>query len=301
MIGAPFVQILVKKLSSVTGKFEAVVNNQIDKLILISTDRDLKKSLQTCTEAKNVISKLNSPISLINSVLQNIKNIINIIKNLLKILKTLIKTINKIPLKPLTPILPPIIAPAPAGIVPPGIPLLYPSIGSLSSLNQIVTKANSTINQLESFLDNLTGFINLLSDIIKNISKKLQNIKPLFSTCQQKTLQAKQKNLISSNTPDEYVDINVLIDNIISDLNSEIPINLIENESSYRGYTFEIREIAEEFTSGHVKRRFAVAINPQGIISFQGNPSFATNQQILISELKFLIDNELLNNEVEDN
>jgi len=301
MVGSQFAQSLVKKLSSVVGKFESMVNNQIDKLKLIAQDRDLKQSLQTCNEAKKSIEKLNSPISLINSILKSIKGIIKIIKNLIKILKKLIKTITKIPLKPLTPLTPPLIAPFPAGVIPPGVPLLYPSIGKLVKLNQVSASTTIVISQMESFLDNLSGFINTLSDMIKKITNNLQNIKPLFLECEQKLSIAKIKNIVPSNISDNFQNIDNIIDDIVKDLNSEIPINLIEDELSYRGYSFEIREISEEFTSQNVKRRYAVAINSQGIVAFQGGPSFATNKQILISELKFLIDNELLNNEVEEN
>ena len=40
---------------------------------------------------------------------------------------------------------------------------------------------------------------------------------------------------------------------------------------------------------GSLKRRFAVAKNKQGVIMLEGEKSFSANEQILINELKFYI------------
>jgi hypothetical protein len=298
MIGVAFAQNLVKKLSATVGKFEAISNNQIDKLKLISKDRDLKKSLQTCTEARKSLGHLNSPVSLMNSIIKSLKTLITTAKNLIKILKKVIKTTSAIPVVPLSS---PIPVPFAPGVVAPGIPMIYPTVGSLMSLSQIIANANGMIDKLESFLDNLSGFINTLSDSIKRISKNLQETKPLFNECSVKSSLAKQKNIVSNGSSDEYSTVSATIDSLIKDLNSEIPENLVENETSYRGYTFEVREIPGDYTSQHINKRFAVALNSQGIVVFQSKPSFATDKQILVAELKFMIDNELLNNEVEEN
>lgn len=40
---------------------------------------------------------------------------------------------------------------------------------------------------------------------------------------------------------------------------------------------------------GSLKRRYAVAKNPQGVIILKGEPSFSSSDQILIDELAFYI------------
>ena len=45
----------------------------------------------------------------------------------------------------------------------------------------------------------------------------------------------------------------------------------------------------DNVTIGGLKRRRAIAKNPQGVIMLQGEPSFSSNDQILIDELVFYI------------
>jgi hypothetical protein len=61
--------------------------------------------------------------------------------------------------------------------------------------------------------------------------------------------------------------------------------------NNYKGFTLEI---AEEQTDNKYKRRFAQARNIQGIVVLKGAPSFSSNAQILIDEIKFLIDSNNL-------
>lgn len=59
----------------------------------------------------------------------------------------------------------------------------------------------------------------------------------------------------------------------------------------YRGYTLEIRTDPND--SGIAPRRYAVALDPVGVVILQGTPSFSSNTEILIEELQFRIDNQL--------
>lgn len=59
-------------------------------------------------------------------------------------------------------------------------------------------------------------------------------------------------------------------------------------DTEYKGFTLDVR--SERQPVGSLYRRFAVALNRQGIIALQTTPSFASSEQILIDELKYLID-----------
>lgn len=60
---------------------------------------------------------------------------------------------------------------------------------------------------------------------------------------------------------------------------------------TYRGYTLEIRTDPE--SPAFAPRRYAVALDPVGVVVLQGTPSFSSNTDVLIEELKFRIDNQL--------
>ena len=62
--------------------------------------------------------------------------------------------------------------------------------------------------------------------------------------------------------------------------------NTVDN--SYKGFQLEIR--TESQSVGTLYRRFAIALNRQGVTALKGSPSFASSEQILIDEIKYLID-----------
>lgn len=59
----------------------------------------------------------------------------------------------------------------------------------------------------------------------------------------------------------------------------------------YRGYTIEVR--TDPNSPAVAPRRFAVALDPVGVAVLTGPPSFSSDTDVLIEELKFRIDNQL--------
>ncbi len=68
------------------------------------------------------------------------------------------------------------------------------------------------------------------------------------------------------------------------ELNSQQPAQLEILEVN--GFTFDIET---ENTTNDLKRKRAVAKNPQGIILLRGEYSYSSSEQILINELAFYI------------
>ena len=62
-------------------------------------------------------------------------------------------------------------------------------------------------------------------------------------------------------------------------------------ETSYKGFTFKI---VEEPFSPTVNRKIGQALNSEGIVLLQTDPSFTTDPQVLIEELKLTIDRDNL-------
>jgi hypothetical protein len=58
----------------------------------------------------------------------------------------------------------------------------------------------------------------------------------------------------------------------------------------YRGYTIEIRTVPGNTVA---PQRFAVALDPIGVVVLEGSRSYSSSTQILVEELKFRIDNLL--------
>ena len=63
-----------------------------------------------------------------------------------------------------------------------------------------------------------------------------------------------------------------------------------QNTNIYRGFTFEIK--LDEINTSPYPKRYAQALNIQGIPVLRSDSSFASNPQVLIDQLKFIIDTQ---------
>ena len=68
--------------------------------------------------------------------------------------------------------------------------------------------------------------------------------------------------------------------------------NNIDQPQSYKGFTFEIK--LDEVNTSPYPKRYAQALNIQGVPVLKSDSSFASNPQVLIDQLKFIIDTQNL-------
>ena len=101
-----------------------------------------------------------------------------------------------------------------------------------------------------------------------------------------------------SKTPPQLTPLN---NSLLALEQTQNQVNATPTESTHNGFILEIStyngfilEIVEEQYSPTVKRVKAVAKNAQGIILLQTPPSFTTTPQVLIEELKLIIDSSNL-------
>jgi hypothetical protein len=78
--------------------------------------------------------------------------------------------------------------------------------------------------------------------------------------------------------------------NIINDSTTVSTQELYTNTASYKGLTLEVVFDEEDF--GTLKKRFGKATDRKGVIKAKTLPTFATDNNIILEELKFLIDNQ---------
>lgn len=74
----------------------------------------------------------------------------------------------------------------------------------------------------------------------------------------------------------------------LTDLTNEANEEGVTSVNKINGFTLEVQTI-DQNAVGSLKRRQAVGKNSQGIILVKGDPSFSSNDQILINELAFYI------------
>jgi hypothetical protein len=135
------------------------------------------------------------------------------------------------------------------------------------------TDGSSRLVKIKGQLESGAYYTALAAGIINAIVIILKLVKPLLTKC---GLQ-----------PDEFgEELNrfILQSQTKEDSNTNI---------SYQGFTFEIFEVSLP-NDPTVKRTIAQAINTEGIVALQTEPSFTQNPKILIEELKILIDKDNL-------
>ena len=148
------------------------------------------------------------------------------------------------------------------------------AINDLSDASDRITfdgLGNSKLQQQKDRIDSLVIPIAIFSKIIQNIVTSLNSLDALILLC----------------------NINASLDNL-SDTITETANNQNQaevNDGSYKGFTFQIEEVAYSPT---VNRRKAIALNKQGIPVLETELSFTTNNQTLIDELKLIIDRDNL-------
>lgn len=130
---------------------------------------------------------------------------------------------------------------------------------------------NRAKNGLDTWLDPLSGFDWELYEI--NTQKLLEDLLNRLSNT----------SLVSRN----------LLDNIKTNLNNyKIQINPVQTGlyKARNGVEFLIEVIDDSSSPSIAKRRFAVARNSQGIIVMKGQPSFASDVNVLVREIRFRLD-----------
>lgn len=148
------------------------------------------------------------------------------------------------------------------------------AINDLSDASDRITfdnLGNSKLQQQKDRIDSLVIPIALFSKIVQNIVTLLNSLDALILAC------------------NADVSLDSLSDVITQTANNQIQADV--NDGSYKGFTFQIEEIAYSPT---VNRRKAIALNQQGIPVLETELSFTTNNQTLIDELKLIIDRDNL-------
>jgi CheY-specific phosphatase CheX len=153
-------------------------------------------------------------------------------------------------------------------IIPGAVASALSDVDDLRTLITFTNEGEPKIKKLKTSLDNGLLFIGIASQSLLAIVELLKVIDLLLNKCGKK------------------------VDPINNDLlkNAQAAI-LSPTETSYQGFVFEIIEKPFNQT---LNQKIGVAKNSQDIILLQTEPSFTTNPQVLINELKLIIDRDNL-------
>lgn len=222
-------------------------------------------------------------VKAIDKAITQIQKVVKLINTILKLINTLIK-IYKFVVKILK------LNPTPTA-TPPGIGI---PMGALNTQSDRIAKSNAMVEDLQKLIGMVSFFLDKsvllqINKIRKQILKLLTGLNILYknlAACQYtndpQTLQSIQGGIDSLNN-----NLNTL-DNLFptaKDIEVVLP-------SQYNGYQIDI--IKEEVVDAGVTllRRRVVVANQRGIIQYEGKPTFASKDYILVNEGQYYIDKQ---------
>lgn len=160
-------------------------------------------------------------------------------------------------------------------LIPPPTPIPGSILSSINILKDLEETLLPKINNNKNIISSISTSLDFINSIFINFINLLKSIDKYLVGCK----------VNSSN----FTQLNDYLKIVESNYNT-VQSSKLDNEI-YNGF---VLEIVEENYTPTVKRIKAVAKNSQGIILLQTPLSFTTEPQILISELKLIIDKDNL-------
>lgn len=255
------------------GGQEAEINKKLAGIIKPERFRESVSFLVNQVKAiDKAIVQIQATVKLINTILRVINILIKVYKFVIKILK---------------------FNPTPTAIGGPS-PVISIPIGAMNTQSDRISKSNQIINDLEKIIGQVTKFLS--GTILLNIKRIRKEILRLLTG-----LNILYKNLRACQyTSDDIVLLNTIQSSIDSLNNNLIILDELfptakgntTLPSLYNGYTIDI--LKEEVIDGGITllRRRVIVADQRGIIEYEGTPTYAPNDQILLKEGQYYIDKQ---------
>ena len=250
---------LTKIVASQIGPLQAKLRSEIQKKVL----ELLKEFASGCPNQ----AKLMQIIKIKNNLLRNInsfqkrvdqvKKLPNSLKPVISGAKVAIQIISNIPI--------------PTAIIPPMTGGIGVPMSILNRYSKAINRITTTIDVLEGDVGSVTTMINSVSGPISSLQKRLQSLDIKIQQCSNGN-----PAIIAEAQPKENT-------------GTEGTPN---SDYLYKGYTLEI--LQDPNSPKIAPRRYALAKNKVGVVVIIGDSSFSSSTQVLLDELKFKIDNQLI-------
>jgi hypothetical protein len=277
---------------------QSIIKKVATKKIRINASLDglISKFDKSCPSKTEMIKIINQRNKLVLVLTQLKRNVIKLDKST-QPLKPLLSALNKSSkLLKNNPI--PVAVGAPAVAFPLGN--ILTASDSLSTIKSKLTGITSTIlafgiikKYIIKTIDNLLNKVKLLDSLTQKCIEKSTNLSNSISTTGNPNISFNSlSNIESISDSDLDIELNNILNNEESDLIGELQSSDENSTNTYNGFLFEI--LIDNNNTTRFTKRYAVAKSQSGIILLKGEPSFSSSTEVLISELKFIIDRDNL-------
>ena len=262
-VDSKLAEIIAIQIGKIEGELEARIQAEtlrmLDKFVNRCPVReDLLKIIKTRNNLLKIINQFDKKLDRFDTIARQLRPPILAVKALIKLLER-----NPIPSAV-------IFHPGGTGV----------SLGRITTLSGRLRSANK-------FLESLENDVRAINRLVNGVRPSLESIK--------RALNAVDIKIIACV---EQIEDRVVIDEIMKEIQ---PLDNTGTEGipeiyHYKGrneqiYTLQIIEDNSEKTI--IPRRVAIAKDTSGVVILKGQPSFSSDVEVLLSELKFRIDNNL--------
>lgn len=263
--------IAATQIGSLRGKLVAQIQKQV--LAMLSK---FSNECPSSKELEKIIKTRSTLINHLTSFEKRVGKFADIAKKLtaaVAIVNALVKIITSIPLP--TAIIPPMTG----GI---GIP-----VSILTKYSNALVKLNKTLDKLLGEAIAITSIISTIAPVIANLRARLASIDVAIQQCSLGN-PADLNQILATAQPPE----NTGSEGTPTDAQGNIDPNYVYTSSTGKTYKLAIQE--DPNSPKIAPRRYATATDNRGIIVLRGPSSFSSSTQVLLDEVKFRIDNQLL-------
>lgn len=262
--------VVANQLGKIEGELEARIQAEASRM--------LNKFANQCPDNKELLTVVNTRNNLLRGVnqFQKTSNRFNSFASNLRRAIQAANIVLKFLLRNPTPV---------ATGIPPSD---YGGLATAKTAGQLTTLANR-LYKINRILEELEGDVESIENLVSGVAPSLNNIKNLLES-----VNTKVQDCISDQQTDSE-EVKELLNQIqpLENTGSEGTPNEDFLYKGANGKTYTLAIIQEKQGEGPVPRRIAVAKDNIGVIILRGQPSFSSDTQVLLDELKFRIDNQL--------
>jgi hypothetical protein len=249
---------------------QAPITSELDRLL---KDVDVQKLIPTLKKANETLKQILSVMNSLRSVIDTSRAMIRVFLNLIYGFKVVIRLLKTFP--------------APNQFTTVGV-----TTTAADALKKIEEKGPNTfevrLSQISTLLSTVSLFLNTTLPIINEIIQKITALIASIERCKdgENLLPTDILNEIKNTTKDIQSSAN----DLQAFLDNKKQNDLTKSSSTQIGeFTINIIEeqVVEETFS--LRRRYGVALNRNGIIQVQSQPTFASDDNVIINEVKLLL------------
>ena len=156
------------------------------------------------------------------------------------------------------------------------IPLQFATAGVVIALKESQDEAKKLLSQLTVLTGTSAGILIIFATFIKQLIDLLNLLDNLLLKCS-----------TTNNIPYEQINSDIL--NLLPNQSSLNP-DVNPTDNFYKGFTISV--ITEDSPLSLYPRRQAIAANKLGVVVLKGPLSFSSDPEVLINEIKYIIDSQ---------